>query len=187
MAATPRTRQIYRLTSLITLLALATIFLLATPATATTGTTGTAICNGIDTVHYQPALTNQPQDVTNDVNIAWNLCTSTSHPEVTSGRSTAKLHLSARSCTQLLAPSTLTLTITWNTGQASTYTSTYNASVVGAVYTVTGIGTVTDGLFTGQTITTNFTGPAVDILLCTAGLGTVSKVDLVGTLAILPV
>jgi len=184
MAATRRTRQIYRLTPLSILLALATMFLPVTPATATTGT---AICNGTDTVHYKPALTTQPQDVTNDVNIAWNLCTSTSHPEVTSGKSTATFHLNARSCTQLLAPSTLTLTITWNTGQTSTYTSTYNASVVGAVYTVTGIGTVTDGLFTGQTITTNFTGPAVDILLCTTGLGTVSKVGLVGTLAILPV
>ncbi|MGW8064249.1 hypothetical protein ACVV2G_18730 [Streptomyces ziwulingensis] len=37
-------------------------------------------------------------------------------------------------------------------------------------------GTVTSGLFAGDTVIVTFTGPATDILLCTAGLGTVSSV-----------
>jgi len=156
------------------------------PATSASAATETAVCNGSDIVHYKPALTNQPQDVTNYVNIDWKLCASPGYPEVMSGGSATRFYLNGRSCTQLLAPSTQTLTVTWNTGQTTTYTSRYTASVVGAAYTVTGLGVVVDGLFKGQAIATNFTGPALDILLCTAGLGTVSKVDLVGTLVITP-
>jgi hypothetical protein len=48
--------------------------------------------------------------------------------------------------------------------------------VAGAVLVVTITGTVTSGLFAGDTVVQTVTGPATDILLCTAGLGTVSTV-----------
>ena len=50
------------------------------------------------------------------------------------------------------------------------------------VYTLTG--TVTSGLFTGDTVLQTSTAPATNILLCTLGLGTVSSIYSLVTLAI---
>ncbi|GGP95196.1 hypothetical protein GCM10010278_86270 [Streptomyces melanogenes] len=49
-------------------------------------------------------------------------------------------------------------------------------NVVGTVLTVTLTGTVTSGLFAGQTVAEQHVGPATDILTCTLGLGTVRSV-----------
>lgn len=172
------------------LVASSAVFALAVmllPAASALATTDSLVCNGSNTVTYTPPLTNQPQDVSIHTDIDWNLCVSPSQPGLTSGGVTGAFPLSDWSCVTLLEPAVETLTVTWNTGQTSTYTSTYNSNVIGAVHTVTSVGVVVDGLFEDHTITTNYTGPALDILTCTAGLGTVSKIEQVATLAIAPV
>ncbi|MFD6620162.1 hypothetical protein ACFWFB_33515 [Streptomyces albidoflavus] len=50
------------------------------------------------------------------------------------------------------------------------------ATRVGAALVVTQTGTVTSGLFAGDAVVMTQTGPAADVLLCTAGLGTVSGI-----------
>lgn len=75
-------------------------------------------------------------------------------------------------------------TITWNPGQTSTVTANTTATLVGGLLVVTHTGTVTAGLFHGDTVVRTATGPATNILLCLAGLATVSAVTLVGDLAI---
>ncbi|HWO63678.1 MAG TPA: hypothetical protein VNO31_26960 [Umezawaea sp.] len=96
-------------------------------------------------------------------------CTSLSHPAITSGTRTAAFTITA-GCLDLVGPGTITYTITWNTGQSSTITSNYASTVAGAVLTVVSTGTVTAGLFAGDSVVATFTGPATDITLCTLGL-----------------
>lgn len=67
------------------------------------------------------------------------------------------------------------VTITWNTGQTSTLTLNRVTNVAGAVITVTQTGTVTGGLFSGDTVVMTATAPSTDVLNCTLGLGTVSS------------
>ncbi|MGW0607853.1 hypothetical protein [Streptomyces sp. NPDC002644] len=55
---------------------------------------------------------------------------------------------------------------------------------VGPGNRVTFTGTVTSGLFTGDTVLHTITGPATDVPLCTLGLGTVSSIYSIVTLEI---
>ncbi|QFZ20912.1 hypothetical protein [Saccharothrix syringae] len=132
---------------------------------------------------YTPPLTGTTRTVTVSTTALYGPCTSLSQPAITSGSRTASFTITA-SCLDLLDPGTVTYTITWNTGQSSTITSSYTSAVAGAVLTVVATGTVTSGLFAGDSVVTNFTGPATDITLCTLGLGSVSSVYTLGTLEI---
>jgi hypothetical protein len=78
----------------------------------------------------------------------------------------------------------MTIAITWNTGQTSTVSANFNTNVVGAVLEVVITGTVTSGLFQGDTVILNQTGPATQVLQCTLGLGTVSSIYSAVTLEI---
>ena len=52
------------------------------------------------------------------------------------------------------------------------------------MYTVIATGVVTSGVFAGDSVLTNFTGPATDITLCTLGLGAASSIYTVVTVEI---
>ncbi|NUT37577.1 MAG: hypothetical protein HOV79_31420 [Hamadaea sp.] len=132
---------------------------------------------------YTPPLTTTPQPVTDSTTALYGPCVSATHPAITSGTRTATFP-TVSSCADLLGPGTITYTITWNTGQTTTITSNFTRVVAGAVYTVAATGVVTGGLFAGDTVVTNFTGPATDITLCTLGLGTVGSVNTTGLLEI---
>ncbi|MFJ4478801.1 hypothetical protein [Streptomyces xanthochromogenes] len=93
---------------------------------------------------------------------------------MTSGTSTL-VTTGSRTCLDLLSSNSVTLPITWNTGDTSTLSGNSVVNVVGAVNQTEVTGTVTSGLFAGDTFVMNVTGAATDILLCTAGLGTVSS------------
>jgi hypothetical protein len=54
----------------------------------------------------------------------------------------------------------------------------FTVSIVGAVYTVTITGLVTAGVFAGDTVIRQLTGPATSITLCNLGLGTVPSLYL---------
>ncbi|MFI1013141.1 hypothetical protein [Streptomyces sp. NPDC020965] len=134
------------------------------------------------TVTFSPALTTVPQDVTVTTNNLFGPCTSTSVPGITSGTFSGSFHVPGRSCLTLAGSGSSTSTITWNTGQTSTLSLNYTTTIAGAVYTSVLIGTVTSGLFAGDTVVSNQTGPATDVLTCTLGLGTVSGLYTVGTI-----
>jgi hypothetical protein len=125
---------------------------------------------------FSPPLTNTPQP--SATSSSWQLgpCVSASVPGLTSGTHADTGTLRPRSCLELLSSGAITAEVTWNTGDTSTLSMNRTTTVAGAVMIVTMTGTVTSGLFAGDTAIATFTGPATDILLCTAGLGTVSNI-----------
>jgi hypothetical protein len=139
------------------------------------------------TTVFTPPLTNRPRPVTVTASTQYGPCISPSVPGLTSGSRSATVSYPSRSCLDLLKSSSLTFTITWNTGQKSTISANTTASVVGVALVVTIAGNVTSGLFAGDSVIQTVTGPATDVTLCTLGLGTVSSIYSLVTLEITPV
>jgi hypothetical protein len=159
--------------------ALCTLLCTALPPLAAPASAGvldvTCIPPSSETVTINPALTMTPQTVTVTVSTQYAPCTSLSVPALTSGSRQAQFTSPGRSCLTLLDSASVTYTITWNTGQTSTVSGNSTFNMVGAVMVVTITGSVTSGLFTGDTVIQTVTGPATDITTCTLGLGTVSN------------
>ncbi|MFF4344199.1 hypothetical protein ACFY00_30265 [Kitasatospora sp. NPDC001540] len=155
---------------------LASIGLLASPAHAAGVLDTTCTPPSSSTTTYSPPLTLTPQPSSSTLSYQFGPCVSLSQPAVTSGTSTRTNPASSRSCLDLLGVSAGTLTITWNTGQTSTLSVNVTSTRAGAALVVTQTGTVTSGLFAGDTVVITQTGPAADVLLCTAGLGTVPSI-----------
>ncbi|MFH8755945.1 hypothetical protein [Streptomyces atroolivaceus] len=126
-------------------------------------------------VAYSPPLTNSPQLTTATINWQLGPCISASVPALTSGTMVDYVPPRSRTCVDLLAPGTETKTVTWNTGATSTLSMNRTVTVVGATLVVTHTGTVTAGLFAGDSVVGTETGVATDITLCTLGLGTVGS------------
>jgi hypothetical protein len=126
--------------------------------------------------NYSPPLSSTPQLVTSSTNWQLGPCVSTSVPALTSGSVSTVNPARERTCLELLNTGPAETTITWNTGATSTLSTIRTTSVAGAVLIVTYTGTITSGLFSGDTVVATQTGPATDILLCTLGLGTVSGI-----------
>ncbi len=133
---------------------------------------------------FTPPLTMTPQNVTVRITSQFGPCVSLSNPALTSGSTTFTALVPGLSCLTLLNSGAITYTIVWNTGQTSTISANYTVTIVGAALVVTRTGTVTSGLFTGSAVLQVITGPATDVLLCTAGLRTVSSTYSVTTLEI---
>lgn len=126
-----------------------------------------------NTVVYTPPLTLAPQSVGLTSTIQLGPCISFSTPAIISGTSFVTVPPASRSCLDLLGAYAETRTVTWNTGASSTLSMNRTVTLAGAVVVVTFTGTVTSGLFAGDTILMTITGPSVDITQCTLGLGTV--------------
>lgn len=137
-----------------------------------------------DVVAYDPPLTNTPQTTDFTLSMQFDPCVSVTRPDITSGTSSVETTVE-RSCLQLLDNFEFTHTIVWNTGETSTMSGPVTVNVVGAALVATHTGTVTDGVFEGDSFVRVVTGPATDVLLCTLGLGTVSSVESVVTLQII--
>ncbi|MFI9009946.1 hypothetical protein ACIGNX_22215 [Actinosynnema sp. NPDC053489] len=135
-------------------------------------------------ITYNPPMTATPQTVAYNATAQYGPCVSLSNPAITSGSRTTAGSVPDTSCLDLLGSRSFTLTITWNTGQTSTISGNSSATIAGAALISTFTGTVTSGLFTGSTVAQVLTGPAADVLLCTAGLGTVSGIYSLATLEI---
>jgi hypothetical protein len=133
---------------------------------------------------YSPPLSNTPQISQSTISYQFGPCLSLSQPNVTSGSSVVTNPPRQRTCLDLLAGGSMTIVITWNTGQTSTVSANFNTNVVGAVLEVVITGTVTSGLFQGDTVLLDQTGPATQVLQCTLGLGTVSSIYSAATLEI---
>ncbi|MFC7101115.1 hypothetical protein ACFQQB_11920 [Nonomuraea rubra] len=134
------------------------------------------------TVTFDPPLTTMPQTVTVTSTNLFGPCTSTSVPAITSGTTSGTFPVPNRSCLTLAGTGTSTSHITWNTGQTSTLTLNFTTQIVAGVYTSVVTGVVSSGLFAGDSVVSNQTGPATDILTCTLGLGTVAGIYTVGAI-----
>ncbi|MFS0691220.1 hypothetical protein [Streptomyces nitrosporeus] len=181
-----RTRPRTILTGITALLLLLVSLLTAEPVSARGNGLLDVTCTApsSSSVTYSPPLTNTPQ--ASSAMTSWQLgpCLSASVPALTSGSHFAVSAPFDRSCLALLDANAITRTITWNTGATSTLSMNRTTTVVGAVLTVTYAGTVSSGLFSGDTVLIIVTYPATDITLCTLGLGTVANLFGVVTLEI---
>ncbi|WP_257132584.1 MULTISPECIES: hypothetical protein [unclassified Streptomyces] len=112
-------------------------------------------------------------------------CTSLSVPAITSAPVTVHtVTIPSYSCLTLLNSAPTTISFTWNNGATTVVTGTRIVNLAAAVLTTTVTGTVTSGLFAGDTVVYQLIAPATDVLACTLGLGTVSRIDSIATLAI---
>ncbi|PSL52498.1 hypothetical protein B0I31_113171 [Saccharothrix carnea] len=171
--------------TLMTLVSALALLVLGPAGTASAGVLDvTCTPPSSNSITYNPPLTRTPQDVTIGVSAQYGPCVSLSNPALTSGHRAISVLSPGFSCLELLNSGSVTFTITWNTGQTSTVSANYSATVVGAALVDVRTGTVTSGLFAGSTVLQTTTGPATDVLLCTAGLGTVSGIYSLVTLEI---
>lgn len=155
----------------------------ATPATAG-ALDVTCLPTSSQTATFSPPLTLTPGPTTVTASTQYGPCTSTSVPELTSGSRSATIPYPALSCLDLLTSAPLTFTITWNTGQTSTISGSTAVTTAGAALVVTITGNVTAGLFAGDSVVQTMTGPSTAVTQCTLGMGTVSSIYAVVTLAI---
>jgi hypothetical protein len=153
------------------------------PATSAHAGVLDVTCAGSEFVTYSPALTNVEQAVTVTASTSLAPCVSLSTPGLISGSGFLQAVIT-RQCLDLLDPGPFTRNVTWNTGQTSSLTGNGSSSIVGASLVVVFTGSVTAGLFAGDTFVNTITAPATDITLCTLGLGTVSSLFGVVTLEI---
>jgi hypothetical protein len=163
--------------------------MVATPANALVSTSSgllDAICTPPSSVvsSCSPPLTNAPQTSEATLSYQFGPCVSLSHPDVTSGTSHVVNPPRQRTCLDLLSGGNMTLVITWNTGQTSTVSGNFDTTVAGAVLEAVITGSVTSGLFQGNTVVLDQTGPATQVLLCTLGLGSVASIYSAVTLEI---
>jgi hypothetical protein len=155
----------------------------ATPATAG-ALDVTCLPPSSQLTSYNPPLTATPTPTTVTSSTQYGPCTSASVPGLTSGSRNVTFPYPDASCLKLLEPASLTFTITWNTGQTSTISGNTTVTAAGPTVIITITGTVTAGLFTGDTVLQTITGPSATTLLCTAGLGSVPSVYSLVTLTI---
>ncbi|WP_027006709.1 hypothetical protein [Conexibacter woesei] len=124
-------------------------------ALAVLGGTGTAAattnCDGLTNLRYTPGLTFTPQSATLAASSVYARCVSTDRPDITGGTYSANLTNPAASCLNLLGSTSGTRTYHWNTGETSTVTYVDTNSVVAGNLVVEQLGTVTSGVFAGQT------------------------------------
>lgn len=157
-------------------------------ATATPATAGaldvTCVPPSSQTITFDPPLTMTPGPVMVSTSTQYGPCTSTSVPGLTAGSRNATFPYPSLSCLDLLDSSSVSFTITWNTGQQSTISGNTTVSRVGAALVVTITGNVTAGLFAGDSVVQTVTAAATSITLCTLGLGSVSSLYALVTLAI---
>jgi hypothetical protein len=109
-------------------------------------------CNGLNTVTYSPALTNTAKQTTITSSTSWATCVSPTHPSVTAG-STGNQISKLESCTSALGGFSSSNTITWNTGQTSTFTFNGYTQEINGQYVIVLTGSITAGLFTGALAT----------------------------------
>ncbi|QCX82602.1 hypothetical protein C9F11_45210 (plasmid) [Streptomyces sp. YIM 121038] len=66
-------------------------------------------------------------------------------------------------------------TLTWNTGQSSTFSGNRNVTIAGGVKQVVTTGTMTYGLFAGDPFIQTTTGASPNFTLCELGLASISS------------
>jgi hypothetical protein len=117
---------------------------------AAAGTTQTS-CTGSYHTTYDPGLTNTPETVKFKTVNTYNDCLLS--PPITSGESQASGSIPSASCTDLFSGGDSGhTTITWNTGQKTTYDWTAIAEEIGGNLVDTETGTVVSGQFTGDQV-----------------------------------
>ncbi|MFI1584469.1 hypothetical protein ACWGR4_33125 [Embleya sp. NPDC055664] len=171
--------------SALSVLALAAAPIMAAPTAQ--ATVGDVLCTvpSNDSSTYSPPLSLTPAGTTVTITRDLNTCTSLSVPTINSAPVTVhSVTIPSYSCLTLLNTAPTTISFTWNTGATTVVSGTRTVNLAAAALTTTVTGTVTSGLFTGDTVVYQLVAPSTDVLACTLGLGTVSRIDSIATLTI---
>ncbi|MED7950426.1 hypothetical protein [Streptomyces sp. BE303] len=138
-----------------------------------------------DSSTYSPPLSLTPVSTTVTITRDLNTCTSLSVPAISSEPVTVyQVTIPSYSCLTILSTTPAAITFTWNNGATTVVTGTRTVNLAAAVLTTTVTGTVTSGLFLGDTVVYQLVAPSTAVLTCTLGLGTVSRIDSIATLTI---
>ncbi|MFF7454666.1 hypothetical protein [Kitasatospora sp. NPDC008115] len=136
------------------------------PAEAAEAAIGDALCPlGSQVVTFSPGITNTPAVSTITYNVNLGTCVSLTTPSLTSGTSSGSASLTFQ-CSDLLSTSTGSQDITWNTGQTSTFSYTRTFSLVNGNSVTSLNGSITSGLFNGDTASLVITDRNLDLLAC---------------------
>jgi hypothetical protein len=127
----------------------------------------------VNTFGFQPYLSLVTQFTTVQRTTAYRKCSAPGFPNIRSGYETRTVNLNDDCNIMLNATGTANFNIIWNTTQTTTFTANRSATLVGNVFTITFIGTVTAGLFTGSRVKQVFTADATELNLCLANAGVV--------------
>lgn len=128
-------------------------------------------------ITFDPPLTMARQTVDATSSLQYGPCLSPSQPDIASGTSVRQDFGEQRSCLELLQPGTVTYTITWSTGETSVIAGNTTSTMIAGVVVTTVTGTVVDGLFAGSNVVEVLTSASTDLLLCTIGLRSVSRLS----------
>lgn len=157
------------------LLALAAFIVTPFSAGVAHADTGGITCTVSSVVTYSPGMTlvSSQQNVTFDVH--YNDCVSASQPAITSANPTGSAVEDAGCLQGIVPPQSGTFTITWNTGQASTFDYLAVEAQAGGqdVYTTTA--TITSGVFTGDAMEEVISENSPNLLQCLAPPGVTSQ------------
>jgi hypothetical protein len=147
--------------------------LVALPGTANAAV-GDFICTVSNNTTYSPGLrlVAAPQHVT--FAVGYSNCISISQPSITGGTRSGAVDLTL-SCLATPVSGPQTSTITWNTGQTSTFNGTGTAAVVAGQLVFTWIGTITAGTFVGSAFTEVISQNTINLLACVFPPGVVSQ------------
>ncbi|NTX02682.1 MULTISPECIES: hypothetical protein [Myxococcus] len=120
---------------------------------------------GTSQAFYSPGLKPTPQDVTVSGPATFSNCVTVLGAPVTSGTTNlAPVVVRDLSCVALLQPSSVTQTVTWNTGESSTLVLTQLLlDVQGTLTVLTRTGTVASGKFVGATAVRTITYVTLDL------------------------
>ncbi|MBS0453171.1 MAG: hypothetical protein JSS14_17890 [Proteobacteria bacterium] len=121
---------------------------------STLAQTSVTTCTGSTQPQYSPGLILTPRLTNVTFSETYGSCTSTSQPAIASATVPTVTVQQERSCATLADTTAdpITQTVTWNTGQTSTFQYTRTVTNVGGVLQVTGTGMVTSGLFQGASV-----------------------------------
>lgn len=145
--------------------------------------TSVTTCAGSTQTQYSPGLILTPRSTSVTFSETYGTCTSTSQPAIASATVPNVNVVQERSCATLVdaPPNPITQTVTWNTGQTSTFQYTRVVTNVGGVLQVTGTGMVTSGLFQGASVVKILVLANLDPLQTLACLGPTGLTSVSGT------
>lgn len=119
---------------------------------------------GTQTVTYNPGLTLQARPTQLSITRSLGTCVS-SDPTVTTGTNTASPVLTL-SCLTATSASSTTLTVTWSNGKSSAIFLNFEVNNMGGQTVATGTGSVTSGLFEGDSAVVVNTTETLNTLDC---------------------
>jgi hypothetical protein len=128
-------------------------------------------CTGSTAATYTPALTDTPTRTVVAATTTYSGCLNAlGLSERRTGSTSGSSTVPDASCLDLLVPGRGQEVVDWSTGGSSAYQYTATANEVDGVFQRVASGTVVSGEFTGATVVTTTTIPALDPLAC-AGAG----------------